>query len=261
MRDEATIERRPLVSLLPVVGSFGACGLFDGLLSLMNGAPGGLGGALCVFLVTVGFWMLIGYACWASLRLAVLVAGGEALSDSIQKLRTSVDRARYESDPQRDRERLATLCGWVAGLSGWLLLGMFALAYLIANRHGPWLISFASLVAHLLLIPAGVMVGLTSRRVALSLLENLAPREPFGDLLRARSLFTALHTAWRAGIGLTIIVMVVAESLSWDNAPLRLFRAVDGAAFSCRCSPSPPSPSRTESSKAGPVSSGHWPCC
>ena len=46
----------------------------------------------------------------------------------------------------------------------WLLLGAGVLAYLIATRNGPWLISAASLVVHLLLLPMGVIAGLAARR-------------------------------------------------------------------------------------------------
>ena len=167
MQDSPTDERNLFARPGPVAACFAGAGLLDGLLSLLNGAPEGFGAALAVLLITLGFWLLLGFACWAGLGLLALLVGPQVLSDGFVRARIWLNEARDEPDPERDRALLATAMAWLVGAGLWLLLGAGVLAYLIATRNGPWLISAASLVVHLLLLPIGVVAGLAARRGSL----------------------------------------------------------------------------------------------
>ena len=186
---------------------------------------------LSMFMITAGFWLGLAALTWAGLRLTSRMVGDEELAALSERLRAWWSRLNEEEDASRDRTRLATMTGWVVGLGSWLLLGAAALAYLIANRNGPWLISFASLVVHLLLTVPAALTGLTARRAALKLLDGLASREPYPDLLRLRRLLAAIRFAGIGAVVVSFTVMILSEFLSLDHAFLRLFRAVDGSAF------------------------------
>jgi choline-sulfatase len=231
MKEDAATHSDGLVRLSAVALSFTAYGLLDGIFAALSDGSLDAVAALSTSLVTVGLWVVLACACWLGLSLAILGPGASSLERALVKLRDSVATFEAEADPTRDRERLATLLGWVTGLALWFLLGAAALAYLIATRHGPWLISIASLTAHLLLVPAATLAGASSRRLCLSLMEALAKREPFSELLRFKTLLRVLKTGWVLATGLAVAVMLAAELTSMDNAALRLFHAVDGTAF------------------------------
>ena len=64
----------------PVAAAFLACGLFDGVLSLLNGAPSGVGSMLSMFMITAGFWLGLAALTWAGLRLTSRMVGDEELA-------------------------------------------------------------------------------------------------------------------------------------------------------------------------------------
>lgn len=211
--------------------SFAVFGALDGLFAAMNGVTLGAGATVSTILVTTGLWALLGSLCWLGLTLAVLGPGPGAIRSGWTALCEAITSAEDEEDPGTDRERLATLLGWAIGLATWLALGAAVLAHLIANRHGPWLISLASLAAHVLLVPLGALGGASARRLSSGAMERLASREPLSDLLRFRVLWRVLRTGGRLLLVLTCALILIAELSSWDNSLTRLFRAVDGTAF------------------------------
>jgi arylsulfatase A-like enzyme len=216
---ETPSSPKTFVHLLPVCAAWTAVGLLDGLVGAL--VAGGLGAidVLATCLTSAGLWLILGVLVWAALSAIPLLVGRSTLRRWISAWRSAWRAAMDEGEGSRDRERMATIAGWIAGVLVWLGLGAAALAYLIATRHGPWLIALTSLILHVALVPLGVVAGAAARRLVASSLGAVSKREPYGELLRARRVVTLM----------TILASV--GGLLGVSAFWSLFIATDALAF------------------------------